>query len=299
MQEVKVCPICQSAEQKLFLECEDFTVSHEIFQIMECGGCGFRFTSPRPDLEDLGRYYKSEEYVSHSDTKKGLVNKLYHTVRSHTLIKKLQLILKYSKRGTILDFGCGTGAFLDVCKRDGWKVYGIEPDADARSIASAKSGIEASGSKEKFVLVHPNLKVDAISLWHVLEHVPDLDNWFAFVNAHLKDSGKLFVAVPNCDSLDAKKFGKYWAAYDVPRHLWHFTPKDIQALFSKHGYVLIQTLPMVFDSFYVSMLSNKYKTGSTKPLASFFTGLGSNISAIKSGKQYSSQIYVLGRKQES
>ena len=262
MEEVKVCPICKSTAHTVFLECEDFTVSHEIFKIQQCGNCGFRFTSPRPSPDELGRYYKSEEYVSHSDTRKGLINKLYHTVRSHTLIKKLQLVLKYSKRGSMLDFGCGTGAFLDVCKRDGWKVFGIEPDPDARQIALSKSGIEAVESSEVFHSLYPESKFDAITLWHVLEHVPDLESWFTFIKSHLKSSGTLYIAVPNCDSYDAEKFGKYWAAYDVPRHLWHFTPKDIETLFASNGFKLLETLPMVFDSFYVSMLSNKYKSGS-------------------------------------
>jgi 2-polyprenyl-3-methyl-5-hydroxy-6-metoxy-1,4-benzoquinol methylase len=296
MEEVKECPICKSTRQSLFLECEDYTVSHEVFQIKQCGQCGFKFTSPRPAPDELGRYYKSEEYVSHSDTKKGLINKLYHGVRSHTLIKKLQLVLKYSSKGKILDFGCGTGAFLDICKRDGWEVYGIEPDDGARKLAIERSGIKTFADRDSFAASNPGLKFDAITLWHVLEHIPDLEEWFSFIDLHLKPSGKIFIAVPNCSSHDAKKFGKYWAAYDVPRHLWHFTPKDIETLFGKHGYGLLETLPMVFDSYYVSMLSNKYMTGSTKPLFSFLTGLASNIKANATGKSFSSQIYVLGRR---
>lgn len=295
MEEVINCPVCKSTEKKFFLSCTDFTVSKEIFQIQECGNCGFRFTSPRPAPSQLGHYYKSEEYVSHSDTRKGIVNRLYHWVRSYTLIKKVQLVLRFSRRGKILDFGCGTGAFLDVCKKGKWEIYGIEPDADARNIAREKSGVEASESKEAFDLSHPGLKLDAITLWHVLEHIPDLDNWFGFIEKHLAPNGTLFVAVPNCASYDAKKFGEFWAAYDVPRHLWHFTPKDIESLFKKHGYRLIRTLPMIFDSFYVTMLSQKYKSGKTNLITATWIGLLSNLKANKTGKTFSSQIYVLKR----
>lgn len=291
--EVKNCPVCGSDKHKLFIKCKDYTVSQELFEIKQCEVCGFKFTSPQPAVESLGKYYKAEEYVSHSDTTKGLVNKMYHWVRSHTLVKKLQLVLKYAKRGSILDFGCGTGAFLGVCVRDKWEAYGIEPDADARRIAKEKNGVEATESKEDFDLKYPDKQFDAISLWHVLEHVPDLENWFAFVEKHLKPGGTLFIAVPNCSSYDASKFGEHWAAYDVPRHLWHFTPNDINSLFAKHGYKLIKTLPMVFDAYYVSMLSNKYKHGKPSLIGSFFTGLSSNIKANKTGKTFSSQIYIL------
>ncbi|MBC7862884.1 MAG: class I SAM-dependent methyltransferase [Bacteroidia bacterium] len=295
MEEVKSCPVCASPKQKLFLSCKDFTVSQKVFEIKSCEGCGFKFTSPRPQAQDLGNYYKSEDYVSHSDTKKGAVNRLYHWVRSYTLIKKLQLVLRYSKRGKILDFGCGTGAFLEICKRDKWEVFGIEPDPDARKLAKEKSGVEAFESKEEFHKQLPQQKFDAITLWHVLEHVPDLEAWFEFIKDHISANGKIIIAVPNCSSFDAKKFGEFWAAYDVPRHLSHFTPKDIETLFKKHGYSLIKTLPMVFDSFYVSMLSNKYKHGSTRLFASFWTGFVSNLKANKTGLTFSSQIYILQR----
>ena len=295
MESVLVCPVCSSPSKELFLKCKDFTVSGEIFEVQKCSGCGFCYTSPRPETKDLGKYYKSENYVSHTGTKKGVVNRVYHWVRSYTMVKKLQLVLKYAKRGKILDFGCGTGAFLDICKRDKWEVFGIEPDSEAKAIAETKSGVSAAESKEEFHQKYPDLKLNAITLWHVLEHVPDLENWFRFIDQHLEKDGTLIVAVPNCSSADAKKFQELWAAYDVPRHLWHFKPADIESLFKKHSYKLIRTLPMAFDSFYVSMLSNKNKSGSNRLIASFFTGLSSNLKANKTGLQFSSQIYILRR----
>jgi 2-polyprenyl-3-methyl-5-hydroxy-6-metoxy-1,4-benzoquinol methylase len=296
MEEVKFCPVCGSDKQKLFLTCEDFTVSHEKFSIQQCADCNFKFTSPRPQRDELGRYYKSEEYVSHSDTKKGIINRLYHMVREYTILKKLRLVLRYSKPGNILDYGCGTGAFLEVCKKAKWNVFGIEPDSDARRIAADRIGFNPSVDIEAFRQTNAGTKLKVITLWHVLEHVPDLNGWFSFVDEFLDSDGTLVVAVPNCSSYDAQKFQEYWAAYDVPRHLWHFTPADIETLFRKHGYALKETLPMVFDAFYVTMLSQKYKFGKTNLFTSFWTGLKSNFKANKTGKTFSSQIYVLKRR---
>ena len=296
MEEIKICSVCGSDKIKLFLSCEDYTVSHETFEIKECIECSFKFTSPRPAAEDLGKYYKSEDYVSHSDTKKGIVNSLYHYVRQYTLLKKLKLVLRYSNPGNILDYGCGTGAFLEVCKKSKWNIYGIEPDPDAREIAKKRIGIDPYSNQEDLAVMVPNIHFDTITLWHVLEHIPDLNKYFQFINNHLTEQGTVIIAVPNCNSYDAKKFGKHWAAYDVPRHLWHFTPETIFKLFSNHGFKKIETLPMIFDSFYVSMLSNKYLHGNTKLISSFLTGLKSNIKANKDLISFSSQIYIFKRK---
>jgi len=294
MKEITQCLICGSTDIQPFLVCKDHTVSHKEFQIKRCKNCGFRFTSPRPNDEDLGAYYKAESYVSHSDTKKGLVNTLYHWVRSYTLIKKLQLVMHYTglKKGKILDYGAGTGAFLDTCKKNGWDATGIEPDADARKVMAEKFSISS----------HPSLKdaagqnvlhdFDVITAWHVLEHVPDLKETIEILRDTLKEKAKLIVAVPNPDSYDASVYKENWAAYDVPRHLWHFAPNDIERLMKDQGFKLIKTLPMVFDSYYVSMLSEQYKTGSKGLLKAFWTGLKSNLKANKTGKEFSSQIYI-------
>jgi 2-polyprenyl-3-methyl-5-hydroxy-6-metoxy-1,4-benzoquinol methylase len=243
--------------------------------------------------DEIGPYYKSDEYISHSDTKKGLVSKLYHWIRSYTLIKKLQLVMFHSVRqGTILDFGCGTGAFLSTCKKNRWNVFGIEPDSDARRIAKETNDISSASSIHEFNSKFPEERFDAITMWHVLEHIHDLETFFAFISQRLNPKGALIVAVPNCSSYDAKKYKEFWAAYDVPRHLYHFTPKDIERLFKKRGYKQIEIRPMIFDSFYVSMLSEKYQKGKISYLSAFFTGLRSNIKANKTGKEFSSQIYV-------
>ena len=294
MEKIINCPVCKSEEQNPFLTCKDNTVSPESFAIVQCGSCGFKFTSPRPFPNDLGKYYKSESYISHSDNKKGIVAKLYHWVRSYTLIKKLQLVMHYSgkKRGKILDYGAGTGAFLKTCADNKWEAYGIEPDADARKVLLGRGSLEVQDSISSFSTAHPDLKFDCITLWHVLEHIPDLDGFFAFIERSLEPSGCLIIAVPNCNSFDAKHYAEHWAAYDVPRHLYHFTPATITKLLQGQNYRSVATLPMIFDSFYVSMLSEVYKTGKSNLLKAFWIGLRSNLKANKTGKEFSSQIYV-------
>lgn len=294
MEKLEHCPICNSIRNKPFLTCVDHTVSRETFQIVECESCGFKFTNPRPEESELGRYYKSEDYVSHSNTKKGFINSTYQSVRKYTLLKKLQLISKYFKTGRILDIGCGTGEFLNTCKNAKWQTLGIEPDDDARKMAIDNYGLDVREEVELKSI--SDASFDAISMWHVLEHVPKLNERVEELKRLIKPNGIIIIAVPNCDSLDAKKYKEDWAAYDVPRHLYHFTPKDIDALFSKHDLKVFKILPMIFDSFYVSLLSEKIRSGKTNIIRSTWNGLMSNLSAIKTGKKYSSQIYLIRKK---
>lgn len=293
MKIITECAICKSTHFVPNLTCMDYTVSKEDFNIVRCGQCGFHFTNPLPSLERLGDYYKSEEYISHSNTNKGLISKLYHLVRNYTLKGKLRLVSRYVSRGTILDYGCGTGMFLNTCKVAGWQSIGIEPDAGARKIAT-EMGLEVFENKERLFAEKDKIRFDAISLWHVLEHVPDLNETIQLLLAHLKEGGSLFVAVPNHRSEDAQHYQRYWAAYDVPRHLYHFDRESMQSLMSKHGLRLTETLPMRFDSYYVSMLSEKYKNGGISYFKAFISGFRSNWKARSSG-EYSSLIYVFKR----
>ncbi len=291
MEILKNCPICNASEFKLFLECKDYTVSQETFKIVECNSCGFKFTNPRPEENRLGEYYKSEEYISHSNTKKGFINSAYQIVRKYTLLKKLQLISEFFKTGNILDIGCGTGEFLNTLKEAKWDTMGIEPSESVRRMAIENYGLDVGGEEGLKELTAESF--DVITMWHVLEHVPHLNERVEELKRLLKPKGVLVVAVPNCSSLDAKKYGQYWAAYDVPRHLYHFSPKDIESLFKRHKMNVFRTLPMVFDSFYVSLLSEKYHTGKSSIFSAVWNGLISNLSALKSGKTYSSQIYLI------
>jgi len=291
MEKINNCPICNSNEFSPFLECVDYTVSRETFQISECKSCHFKITNPRPEEDKLGQYYKSENYISHSNTSKGFINFAYQTIRKFTLLKKLQLISGYYKTGKILDIGCGTGEFLNICKNAKWTTLGIEPDAEARKKAVENYGLDVK--EEGAIKGLKNEEFDIISMWHVLEHVPRLNERIEDLKRLIKPDGIIIVAVPNLTSLDAKIYKEHWAAYDLPRHLYHFSPKDIDSVFKNHGLKILKTLPMVFDSFYVSLLSEKYRTGKSNIVRALWNGFRSNIAAIKTGKTYSSQIYLI------
>lgn len=290
MLRIEKCIVCGSNQFEPFLVCKDYTVSKDNFNIVSCKGCGFKFTNPRPSDLVLGDYYKAEEYVSHTNTKKGIVNKLYHIVRNYTLKKKIQLVSSYVSRGTILDYGCGTGMFLSVCKSEGWTVVGMEPDDNARKIATDQD-LSVMANKDSLKSFVADKQVEAITLWHVLEHVTDMSETLAFFKTRLKKNGVLVIAVPNHVSYDAEYYKEFWAAYDVPRHLHHFDLKSMKSLLENTGFKLIETKPMKFDSFYVSMLSEKYKAGSVNLIKAFWIGLISNLKA-KDSSSYSSTIYI-------
>lgn len=279
------CPVCGSGNFLPFLSCKDHTVSQEIFNIVECSGCSFRFTNPIPDPEKLGDYYKAEAYVSHTSSGKGLINFLYLQVRKFTLKQKVKWIKSRTTGKDILDFGCGTGHFSAAIKSAGFNVTGIEPDQDARQFAIEKNQVNALDKNEFYSL---NKQYDAITLWHVLEHLPEMNKDIEYLGKWLKQDGTLFIAVPNCNSFDARLYKEFWAGYDVPRHLYHFTEPVIKQLFLKHGLKLAEVLPQKFDAYYVSMLSEKHKKGNL--LRGWWNGLRSNRKASNYG--YSSQVYV-------
>lgn len=292
METLKECPICSKTEFSPFINAIDFTVSKKEFSIVECKCCGFKFTNPRPTENEMGPYYKSEDYVSHSNTSKGFINGIYQIARKFTLAKKLKLMLVYSpKKGALLDIGCGTGEFLNICKLNGFQVLGIEPSTEARGLAKSHYNLDVR--QEDAIEKLEENSYDIITMWHVLEHVSHLNERIIELKRILKPNGTLIVAVPNCTSLDAEIYKEHWAAYDVPRHLYHFRPQDIKQLFQKHEMSVIKILPMTLDSFYVSMLSEKIKYGKTNFIKAIINGFRSNMKGIKTGMSFSSQIYIL------
>ena len=273
-------------ETKPYFSCKDYTVSNETFNLKYNSKYDVLVTQPVP--ENLDSYYQSEDYISHTDSKKSLFDKAYQFVKNIALKNKLKLINSFNfQQKTILDVGAGTGDFLKFCKEHNWEVTGIEPSEKARNIADKKE-----------VLLHEKLedisnkKFNVITLWHVLEHVKDLESYIKTLYQLLEENGKLIIAVPNFKSYDANYYKEFWAAFDVPRHLWHFSQKGIASIFSQFGFELEKTRPMKFDSYYVSMLSEKYKKSKLQSVKGIFRGFISNAKAKSSG-EYSSLLYIL------
>jgi len=273
------------------LSIKDYSVSGEMFQLKENKKYGFLETFPQPKVNQLSEYYKTEDYISHTDAQRNWFEKAYHLVRRFSLKQKLKLINSFNtETKQLLDVGCGTGDFLKTAINNNWTVSGIEPNASARTIANQKT------KNAVFDIQQLNnfeaSSFDVITLWHVLEHLPDLDYQIKNFKRLLKPNGRLVVAVPNYNSFDAKHYKQFWAAYDVPRHLWHFNQNSIQRLFASVNLKIEKTKPMLFDAFYVSLLSEQYKSGNKNIFKGFYNGLRSNVKANRTS-EYSSLIYVL------
>ena len=289
----KNCPACDSANINKILSALDFTVSGKSFQVWQCASCSLRFTQDIPGEAEIAEYYKSSDYISHSETNKGIINWLYLQVRRFTLSSKRKFIQKKTglQKGSVLDIGAGTGAFLNEMNEAGWITKGLETDDQVITRAAAVYGLQLKPSAQLFELEENSF--DVITLWHVLEHVHRLHEYIDQIKKICRPGGKIFIAVPNYTSFDAVKYSSDWAAYDVPRHLYHFSPAAMQALMQQHGCVIEGMQPMWFDSFYVSLLSEKYKSGSSGLIKGFWTGLRSNVKAYSNNRRASSLIYII------
>jgi len=286
------CPVCDSASINPLFTAKDYSVSKEEFVIWQCSNCSLRFTQDVPDETTIARYYQSPDYISHSNSSKGMINSLYQKVRKYTLLQKANLIIAETvQQGKILDLGAGVGAFLDTMSKKGWVITGIEPDPGARQQAKNLFNIDLKPGDSLQTL--PQSGFDAITLWHVLEHVHQLHPYVEQLKSLLKPNGKLFVAVPNYKSLDSSIYKLYWAAYDVPRHLYHFSPKAFGKLMVQHGLKVVAKKPMWFDSFYISLLSSKYKNGTTSWIGAGLSGLRSNFNSLLNKDYCSSILYII------
>lgn len=291
---VTVCPVCASSSFQPFLTVRDHTVSQNEFQIQTCSSCGLGITNPRPNQHSIGLFYQSINYVSHTGGTNSLLDQVYRFARKFTLRWKLNLINHFKQPGTLLDYGSGTGEFLKYIRNHQWNGTGVEPSENARTKADTivKSNIYPH-------LISVKGSFDVITLWHVLEHVHNLNETLAKLKALLNESGIMLLAVPNYLSADANKYGAYWAGYDVPRHLWHFTQKNMEQLLSLHRLELIKVVPMKLDAFYVSLLSESYQHPKTlsllRMIKAFMSGIMSNSKA-KQTSEYSSLIYIARHK---
>jgi len=294
MKSLDKCPLCKSANFAPKITCKDHTKSKEIFNIVSCETCGFAFTNPRPKDEKMGDYYNSNMYISHTNNAKGLFNWTYQKVRAYAIQTKVSLLKSIKEGGTHLDIGCGTGEFLNACKNSGFKTLGIEPSPKARGQALENYGLSVSENTN--LSQYPDSEFDSISMWHVLEHVTNLNETLDQFKRVLKPDGKLLIAVPNHNSWDANHYKEYWAAWDVPIHLWHFSKTTIERLFKKHGFRLIKTRPMLFDSYYVSLLSEEFASGKKNFIKGIAIGFISNLFGVFTKRGPSSIIYVFEKK---
>lgn len=286
------CPICEDDRLRLYTEAKDHLTSNETFKILECANCQFRFTQDIPDQAQIGQYYASENYISHSNTNKGLVNKLYHFARNYMLNAKVKLLDKFNNSSdkTLLDIGSGTGHFLSAAESKGWKVKGIEADEGARTFSIKEFGLEVHNT-DKFNDLSAN-QFQIISMWHVLEHVHTLHEYIQKIHELLADDGTLIIAVPNSNSLDAKHYKSHWAGWDVPRHLYHFTPKSMERLLNKHQFQIKEKKMMPFDPFYISLLSEQYQGASLAFIKGMLLGNISFYKGLSNTDKASSVIYI-------
>jgi 2-polyprenyl-3-methyl-5-hydroxy-6-metoxy-1,4-benzoquinol methylase len=289
------CPVCGSGNIQPEFSAKDHTVSQNEFSIWHCNQCTARFTQDVPSPDAIGAYYASDNYISHSDTKKGLINSLYHLVRRRTLYSKRRLVIDETGmlKGAILDIGCGTGAFLHNMQEAGWGITGLEPDEAARKKGAELYGLHPLEPEKLFELEPAGFH--AITMWHVLEHVHNLHAYMKQIETLLAPGGKLFIAVPNYTSYDAAIYKQNWAAYDVPRHFYHFSPQSMEHLLRTCNLKLITCKPMWFDSFYVSMLSEKYRNGKGNFIRASWNGFISNLKAVGNKRKCSSVIYVVSK----
>lgn len=287
MQEIQSCPVCSKESFKEYLKVHDHFGSKEEFTLVKCSSCQTLSTIPQPDEKEIITYYKSNSYVSHGDSINPIFDFVYRTIQNRNLKYKRKLIERYTLGKNLLDYGCGSGTFLEYMNKQGWETKGIEPDKNARQIAEEK-GVKLTG------LDQLNSEYDCITLFHVLEHVHRLKETLQTLIEHLSKNGVLILALPNYNSRDAQHYQQFWAGYDVPRHLYHFNQKSIFSLAKEFGLNIVSTHPLYFDSYYVSLLSEKYKNGKGNLIGAIKTGYLSNHSAKKT-KEHSSLIYVLSK----
>jgi 2-polyprenyl-3-methyl-5-hydroxy-6-metoxy-1,4-benzoquinol methylase len=290
------CPLCGSANIAHYLTTKDHMLTGEVFDIWKCNDCSFIFTQGIPPSGEIGHYYQGPEYISHSDTRKGLMNKLYHMGRSFMQGEKYRMVSKVANGKNLLDIGCGTGYFPAYMKRKGYKVAGVEVDPGAREFARKEFGL-AVYTPEEFLNYKIEGKFDVITLWHVLEHLDDFNLYFERMLAQLTPSGSMVIALPNCSAHDARHYKEFWAGYDVPRHLWHFTPSTFSLLADKHGLKVTKMKRLPLDPYYNSMLSEKYKGNKLFMISGTIIGKLALIESLFDLKKSSSIVYFVNHKE--
>ena len=299
MEKLTDCPVCGAANALVATDLtpRDYSLTGEEFQLSRCPSCTALVTNPRPASDQIGPYYNFPTYVSHRDDAPGVLNSLYRTARKFTTTRKVALIAAQMTGGkatkSLLDYGCGTGFFVGAAQDAGWQVSGVEVSDVAREAASKRLGQPVAAELDD---VPADQTFGVITLWHVLEHIHDLHATVGKLMARLQPGGRMIIAVPNPEAADAGRYGNGWAAYDVPRHLYHFTQKSIQHLMTRSGGRVVEQIGQPLDAFYISLLSEKYVKGNM--VSGFWQGFRSTLSAWQSGN-YSSIIYIVARAEEA
>ena len=290
MEDIQQCLVCGNTAVLHCGQPKDHTVSHTTFSIKCCSQCGFAFTSPRPAQDTIGQYYLSADYISHASGAQDFRSRIYHTVRRIAIRNKYTLISKFKRTGHALDVGCGTGNFLAYLAQQGFHVQGVEISPIARSIATEK-GLPVVPTLAHLPITY---QFDLVTLWHVLEHVPDPRATLHQLFEQMSPGAVLIAAVPDRESWDCEHYGEAWAAWDVPRHLFHFRRQDLVQLLTETGFQLVGVKNMWFDAPYVSMLSEQYR-GATQALAlvkGVAVGMWSNLIALLQNRPTSSTMYL-------
>jgi SAM-dependent methyltransferase len=212
------------------------------------------------------------------------------------LKKKKDLVKRTTglKTGSLLDIGSGTGHFISEMKKAGWSVKGIEINAKAREFSASHFGLEIISSEQISTL--PSDSFDCITLWHVLEHFQEPFRYASEILRLLKPGGICVLALPNCSSYDAQYYREFWAAYDVPRHLWHFTPDTFKVFADRTGFDLIGIHSLPLDVFYISTLSEKYKKKKFAFISGIIKAFWFAALSFFSKTRSSSIIYLLRKK---
>ena len=287
------CPWCGSEKAQINLWLKDEFLSKEDFHICECLNCGLSYTMPRPNKEKIGEYYKSEEYYSHQENKKGFIPRLYESVKKVNLKHKYNLATQGLNVGKMLDIGCGVGDFLHTAEEHGWKCTGVEPSEEAKAIAKTKTKADIINSEDMEKI--PDASFDLITMWHVLEHVDDLKWQIEQLHRLTKTKGRIVIAVPNYKSYDGQYYKELWAAYDVPRHLSHFNKTVLTNIFKSKNLELVRTDKLIWDAYYISYMSEQYKQHKFPLLKGAIRGCISNCKARRT-KEWSSMVYIFEKK---
>ena len=287
------CPWCGSDKSQINLWLKDDFLSKEDFHICECLNCGLLYTMPRPSKEKIGEYYKSEEYYSHQENKKGFIPRLYENVKKVNLKHKYELATKGLTTGKLLDIGCGVGDFLHTAEAHGWQCTGVEPSEEAKAIARQRTQAKLMSSEDQEQL--PDASFDVITMWHVLEHVDDLRWQVTQLQRLIKPNGRIVIALPNYKSYDGQFYKEHWAAYDVPRHLSHFNRTTIAKILKTNDLKLIKTDKLKWDAYYISYMSEQYKIHKLPLVKGVYRGWLSNMKARRSG-EWSSVVYIFEKK---